>query len=240
MTTAQIIAQMRRKSGSDTSQYPDADALIDLNTLKDEFWSAICTTVNEDYNWERWTSSSVALQSEYTLATVAYNTAWTKILKWVAVNYNWETYTDTGWLIYLKARLVNPNTLPYEWDYYVENQSEDDPIYYIADNSYFIAPAPRTVVTNWLKLTWIRKIPDYTLSTTEADTKLPVDVHNALVYWLVVQALENKRVEENLIISAENRRTRKRQEAIQSLETRVEWPIFMKYPDEVSDEITFN
>lgn len=239
MTTAQIIAQMRRKSWADTAQYSDENALIDLNTLKDEFWSAICSTVNEDYNWERWTTSSIALQSEYTTAAVAYNTAWTKILKGVAINYDADTYTDTGWLVYIQARLVNPYTLPNEWDYYVENQSEDDPIYYVADNSFFIAPAPRTAVTNWIKLTWLRKIPDYTLATTEADIKLPIDVHQTLVYWLVVHALENKRVEENLIISAENRRKEKRLEAIRSLETRVETPLLLKYPDEVSDEIRF-
>jgi hypothetical protein len=82
MQTAQkIVDQMRRIAKVDTSQYTDANALIDLNTLKDEFWSAIVTTVNEDYNWERWTTSSVALQSEYTLNTVAYNTSGTKVLK---------------------------------------------------------------------------------------------------------------------------------------------------------------
>lgn len=240
MQTAQkIVDQMRRIAKVDTSQYTDANALIDLNTLKDEFWSAIVTTVQEDYNWERWTTSSVALQSEYTLSTVAYNTAWTKILKWVAISYDWDTYTNTSWIIYKQARLVNPYTLNYDWDYYVENQSEEDPIYYVADNSFFIAPAPTTAVTNWIKLTWIRKIPDYTLTTTEADMKIPVDVQQALVFWLVVFWLMNKWTDDNTINNAEARWIRKRAEAIKSLETRVENPIFLKYPDEVTEEIVF-
>jgi hypothetical protein len=75
MIPSEIIAQMRRVVKVDTSQYTDTNALIDLNTLKDDFWSAIVTSVSEKYNWERWKTDSVALQSEYVIPTVAYNTA---------------------------------------------------------------------------------------------------------------------------------------------------------------------
>jgi hypothetical protein len=34
------------------------------------------------------------------------------------------------------------------WDYYVNKQSEEDPIFYIADNSVFIAPAPKLAIVN--------------------------------------------------------------------------------------------
>lgn len=238
MNTPQaVINQMRRICRVDTSQYTDANALIDLNTLKDEFWSSIVTTVNEDYNWERWTTDSVALQSEYTTVTVAYNTAGTKVLKWVAINYDNTTYTNTGIKEFVKARLVNPYTLEQDWDYYVENQSELDPIYYVADNSYFIAPAPRTAVTWGIKLTWIRKIPDWTLSTTEADMKIQVDQQNALVFGLVVFGLMNKWADAGTINDAEARWFRKRQEALKSLETRVETPVFFTYPDQEEVDI---
>ena len=43
-----------------------------------------------------------------------------------------------------KAREVNKDTLPDEWNWHVENQDKSDPIYYIADNSYWIAPAVRS------------------------------------------------------------------------------------------------
>lgn len=240
MTTAQIIAQMRRKSGVDEVQYPDTDALIDLNTRKNEFWSKICSK-KKKLNWQEWKSDSVALQSEYTLAEVTSTTEWTKLLEWVAINYNWETYDDLWTPKYIKATKVEKNELEKDWDYYVENQSELSPIFYKADNSYFIAPAPRTAVTNWIKLTWIRNIADYTLSTTEAEMKLPIDIHTALVYWLIVDALENKRVEEDKIISAENRRIQKRDEALDAIMNDVdEWAWINEYPDEISDEITFN
>lgn len=236
MQTAQkIIDQMRRIAKVDSSQYTDANALIDLNTLKDEFWSAIVSTVEEDYNWEYWTANTVAFQNEYTLSQVAYNLAWTKVLKWLSINYNWETYINNWWLIYIKATQINLNSLPLDWSYYVENQSVNDPIFYIADNSCFIAPAPITAITNWLKLIWIRKIPDYTLSTTEEDMKISVDQQNALVYWLVVHWLLNKWAETWLVDNAEARRMRKRQEAIKTLKTRSNNVIMMTYPDDINN-----
>jgi len=74
-TPQSIIDQMRRRVKVDTSQYTDADALKDLNTLKDEFWSALITNVAEDYNWDRWFVNLTTTDSEYSIPTVAYNTA---------------------------------------------------------------------------------------------------------------------------------------------------------------------
>lgn len=74
-TPAAIIAQMRRRVKVDTSQYSDANALIDLNTLKDEFWSELMTNVPEDYDWERWLVDTTTTNTEYQAPEVAYNTA---------------------------------------------------------------------------------------------------------------------------------------------------------------------
>jgi hypothetical protein len=232
MTPTEIITQMRRLAWVGTSQYSDADAIKDLNTLKDSFWTAILSEIQERYNWEKWKANTIALQSEYTLALVAYNTAWTKLLNGVSISYDWETYSETGELKYEKCTLVNPNTLPYDWSYYVENQSEDEPLYYVSDNSIFIAPAPRTVVSNGLKLVWIRKIANYSDSTTEAEMKLPVDTHQAMVFGLVWYWLMNKRVDVNLINDAKNNWKQERQEAIKWMKTRVDNPVFMLYPEE--------
>lgn len=235
-TPAAIIAQMRRRCKVDTSQYSDSDALIDLNTRKDEFWSAISTNVNWKYNWERWIADLTTTNTEYSLAEVAYNKAWTKLLNGVAINYDWETYWETWNLIYTPAREVNPNTLENDWYYYVENQSKDDPIYFVSDNSYFIAPSFRTAwLVDRIKLTWIRKIPDYELTTTEANMKIPVDQQEALVYWLMIDWYFNKWVDDNTINNAEARWERKKTEAIRALELRVENPTFFTYPDETSD-----
>mgnify|MGYP003653000402 CR=1 FL=1 len=240
-TPAAIIAQMRRRCKVDTSQYSDANALIDLNTLKDSFWSEVVTNTPESYNWDSWKVDDTTLLSEYAMPTVAYDTAWAKKLKSIALNYNGETYTTTGLFQYIDAREVNPNTLDHEWNYYVENQSTDDPIYFVADNSYFIAPSFRIAnQADRIKLTWIRKIPDYTLTTTESAMKIPVDQQQALVFWLMIDWYFNKWVDDNTINNAESRWERKKQEAIDQLSNRVESPTTFELPNEVVNDDYIN
>jgi hypothetical protein len=41
MLITTIESQLRRITGASTSQYSQADFLIDINVVKDEFWSAI-------------------------------------------------------------------------------------------------------------------------------------------------------------------------------------------------------
>ena len=191
MLPSAIIAAMRRKANVNTSQYTDADALLDLNIRKNEFWSALMSTVQEPYDWQKWTTDSVSLQSEYNLAEVTTTTAGTKLLNSLSISYDDTIYTDTGLIQYTQARRVDPFSLEKDWDYYVENQSILDPIYYVADNSVFIAPAPRSTEagTGRIKLTGIRNIPDWTLSSVESAMKIPVDQQECLIYGLVVDAL---------------------------------------------------
>lgn len=236
-TPAAIIAQMRRRVKVDTSQYSDANALKDLNTLKDEFWSELVTESPESFAWQRWLVDVTTTNTEYTLAEVAYNKAWTKLLKGLAINYDWETYSETWNLIYTPAREVNPDTLEHDWFYYVENQSKDDPMYFVADNSYFIAPSFRDAwLEDRIKLTWIRKIPDYELTTTEANMVISVDQQQALVWGLMIDWYFNKWVDDATINNAENRWEKKKIEAIKQLSNRVENPTTFEYPEQNNED----
>ena len=246
MLPSAIILAMRRKAKVNTTQYSDADALIDLNIRKNEFWSALMATVQEPYDWQQWTSESVSLQSEYPLVDVTTTTAGTKLLNSLSIAYDSETYTDTGSIEYTKARRVDPFSLPKDWNYYVENQNILDPIYYIADNSVFIAPAPRSTEagTNRIKLTGIRNIPDWTLSSIETAMKIPVDQQESLVYGLVVDALYAKGSDDGTINNAEARWIRRKTEAIKTMENRLEATTFMLYPNQTaaynSNDIIFS
>lgn len=216
------------------STYTQANFLEDINEVKNKFWNKIVAKLDEDRHYQEWTIDwgTIANQSEYTLVSVSRTTEWTKILKWVALNYNGDTYPTTGLLKYVNAREVNRQALPYEWNYYLENQSIEDPIYFIADNSVFIAPIP-TSETAWedrLKLIWIRNIVDYEITTTEAEMIIPTDYHEVLMLWVIPYALMTKRVDNNEIVKAQQDYTNAETEAIMNLSARVEWPIFMTYP----------
>lgn len=221
------------------SEYSQDDFLEDVNMVKDEFWSKIVARLEEDRHYQEWRTTPVALQSEYKLEEVASNNEWTKMLKSVSLNYDWETYTDTWALKYTPAREVNKDTLWKEWNYYVENQDKSDPIYFIADNSFFIAPAFRTEEA-WdyrMKLTWIRNITDYTIDTTEADMIIPSDYQRVLLMWVIPYALMSKRADNNDVQKAQNDYEAKLATAIMNLASRKEWPITMEYPVENESDI---
>lgn len=233
MLLSNIEAQLRTRTWVSTTQYSQAQFLLDINEAKDEFWSAIVDRLPVDYNYDIWTVDETSTISEYTMPEVAYNLAWMKLLKWLAISYDWETFTNTWLLQYTKARQVNPHDLPFQWNYYVENQSQSDPIYYIADNSYFIAPAFRTeLLSNRIQLTGIKKIADYTINTTEAEMRIPVDFQRLLIWAVIPFALMAKRADDNTIQKAQNDYEAKKTQALQNLANRKEWPIFMSYPNE--------
>lgn len=83
-----IIARARRLYNVNTTQYSDADALTDLNELKNNFLSALINAVEEDWNWDKWTADTVALQGEYTLPLMGASTAGAKQIKQVSISYD--------------------------------------------------------------------------------------------------------------------------------------------------------
>ena len=242
MLITNIESQLRTRTWVSTWQYSQAQFLLDIAEAKDEFWSNIVARLDEDSNYEIWFNDSTTTDSEYTMPEVASDTAWLKMLKGIAIDYTWNTFTETWLAQYTKATEVNPTDLPYEWNYYVENQSQDKPIYYIADNSFFIAPAFRTAaLTNRIKLTWIQKIADYTIATTEAEMRIPVDFQRLLIWAVIPFALMAKRVDDNQIQKAQNDYETKKTTALQNMAARKEWPIFMSYPEtQNDDEIILN
>lgn len=93
MNVSQIIARARRVAKYTTSNYTDANALADLNVIKDEFWAEIVSRLEEDYNWEEWKTSSVADQGEYTLPPLTGTSDGTKALKTVSISYTGTSFT---------------------------------------------------------------------------------------------------------------------------------------------------
>jgi hypothetical protein len=83
----------------------------------------------------------------------------------------------------------------------------------------------------------VRKIPDYTLTTTEVDMRIPVDQQQAMVFGLIVYALMAKWADDGIINNAEARWQNKKREAINSLMTRDTWVHYAIFPDEQEDFI---
>lgn len=235
MNVSTIISRARRFAYVNSTDYSDTTALQDLNIIKDQFWAEIVSQLPEDYQWETWTATTVALQWEYELPQPTSSSVGATAIKWVAIAYSSDTYEETGLMQYTKCHLVNPATLEYEWNYYCENQSHEDPIYYVADDSIFVAPMPLSteVWTNRLKLTGIRNIVDYTIVTSEADMKIPLSAHEVLVQGLMWYALIDKRVPANEIAAQQAQYLKMKSDNLRFLAQRVENPVEMSYPDKI-------
>lgn len=221
MNVTQIISRARRIAKYNTSNYTNASALEDLNVIKDEFWAEIVSRLEEDYNWDEWKTSTVSGQGEYTLPPLTSTSDGTKALKTVAVSYGTTVYDDGG-LQYVKAKLVNPASMALDWDYYKNNQSELNPVYYVSDNSIFIAPIPQSAVANGVKMTGIRKIADYDLLTVEADIGIPVDFHRVLVFGLAYEMALDKGIPSNEVVEYFNTYEFNKAKALKALAMRSE------------------
>jgi len=233
---SQIILDVRRFAHVTTSQYLDADAYLDLNKIKDEFWNEVVSRWgSSNYNWDKWNTDIEANQDEYRLDIPTSTNDGMKTINNIYIS-DGTTHTNTGLLEYIKCREVDPKNLPNDWNFYLENQDATMPLYYQKDNSVFIAPRPTKDITNGLRIEAIRKIANWTAATTELETKLPVEFHFILELGLMPYALMSKGSDTNEVNAARATYMNEKRAVIKQITTRIESPFFNKYPDGYSND----
>ena len=92
MVPTDIINRARRLSSTSSNYYIDADAINDLNQVKNDVWSTIVTYVNENFYWQEFYTDSVIGQAEYTLPPISSSITGTKKLKDIKIAYNATPY----------------------------------------------------------------------------------------------------------------------------------------------------
>lgn len=222
----------RELSNVSEADYSDTRLLPFFNRVKDDLWSYLITWVNEDYNWDIWKTTSVVNQSEYVIAEAATDSLWVLQINWVSINYDWETHDDWS-LKYIKAKRVRLWNLSEDWEYYTNNQSKSNPIYYIADKSIFIAPHPSSAEawSNRIKLKWIKSIVDYTTSTVEANIWIPSFLFDILIQWVLpyIHRSEWRKDEASFELKEYKEQ---RDLAVKKFSERDQWTYYMTLPDE--------
>lgn len=202
-----------------------------LNMVKDFLWNKIVgSSTGRDFSWEEWNNDLAANVSEYALPQVVSDENRLKKIESLWITYSGATYSRTGKTIYTPARLVDRASLEKDWAYYEENQSQSDPIYYVSDKSLFIAPTIASWVTNGLQLTGVKKIPDYTASTTEEGMVIPDDMH----YLLVTGLTEQIYLKKGSRVNAQTVKAEYRNDVRETLNVERDshvWPTTMHFPD---------
>ena len=74
MDASWIFTMARELSNTNSTDFSDTRLLPFLNQVKNDLFSYLITWINEDFNWDLWTTTSVANQSEYILPEAAGDT----------------------------------------------------------------------------------------------------------------------------------------------------------------------
>lgn len=193
MSTLQVQLDRARTSNNiDTSQYTAARALEDANIIIHQIEDYITSAIWEWYFWDIMTvDTTVVDQSEYRIPTItSWNFNWTPKIEWISIQY------DTDWE-FIPATERNRQTLLDEHDlsWYEINISEATPIYFIADDSVFIYPAPTTAIAWAIKYYGIKSLADAEATTDYDDLfggKIPTKYYYMIAEWMEQYILKVK------------------------------------------------
>jgi len=183
MATLQTrVDRARTKNYVNSTQYTDTVALEDANVIIHQIEDYITSAIWEGFFWDILSIDTTFVdQNEYTIPVIStglFN--WTSKLESISIQY------ETDW-DFIKATEKNRETLEYDLTWYNTNTSIRYPIYFIADNSVFIYPAPSKVIVWAIKFYWIRSLADVTLATTDANLfwgKIPTKYYYLISDWL--------------------------------------------------------
>ena len=194
ITLASIKTRLVARNFLD-STYTDDIFLEDCHYIAQDIWSSIQYERKWTYNWDIWLADTVAFQDEYTRPPVTSTTVWADYLDSVSVAFSSDTYDETGSLIYVPCRVATTEEQK-DWIRLLEEQSQEDPIYFYSDGSIFVAPDIRSTEawTNRLRLTGVRSLASgwWTTATTETSIKLPIFMFDVLFYGLKWKSSEFK------------------------------------------------
>ena len=187
ITLASIKTRLIRRNSLD-STYTDDIFLEDAHYIAQDIWSAVQYARRWYYSFDIWAGDTISLQDEYTVKTgVTSTTTGIDFLESVSIERDSETYADTGDKTYKLCRVATAEEQK-DWVRLLQEQDSEDPIYFYADGSVFIAPDIRTTEAGVgrLRLTGVRSLASggWTTATTETGIKLPIFMFDVLFYWL--------------------------------------------------------
>lgn len=176
-TTNQIATYVRRRTHSNSTSYPNADVLIDMNVRYRRMITAITGKV-QDFFKTWWDSNTISTQNEYTIDSFTFSDATTHdIISVDSVAVKFKADQE-----FYKLKKWDFNALDFDFTQYTNWGWE--PFYFVWDKSVFIAPNPLEDVTAWLRLYGNYRPSDLTLSDTTTEIKVPLLYSYILAEWM--------------------------------------------------------
>lgn len=240
MTAQEIINLALSNTHTKIGQISAANLLSFFNIARTKVATAIIKEVNEDFFFQIWTidadDNTVAtrINGEYLYPAVTSTKAGMLKMNRLAVK---PTSTD---IYYKPATEKDLKALPHDWSWYMKNQPKSDPIYFIADESIFIAPEfkPEDLPTpsagnKQIKLYGVAKITNLAATATEDAILVPVDFHETIATGME-QYIYKARSKTALSSKALMEFNAGLQEMIDSLTNRDNSPMIAQVPDDTN------
>lgn len=183
MTYDQIVAMALAQTHTKAGQVSAGDLKTYFNISRKELANCIIKDVDENFFFQIWKRDAIADQEngEYPYPEADNDSAgMLKCLGALIKGYSTDTY-------YTKAREVDIKRLENDWSWYLANQPKADPIYFIGDDSVFIAPQfvaadlPASPSGNaQVKLLGIAKMIDLDTGAAASAILIPDDSHHRI------------------------------------------------------------
>lgn len=184
MTFNQILTLALANTHTKTSQVGATNLATFFNLVYRDLVSTVVKDVGENYFLEIWQldaqDETIAKRAngEYTFPVASDSQkGMLKMLRLAVKPTSDDVY-------HVPAKEVDIKTLDFDWSYYMENQPKSNPIYFVGDNSFFLAPKfaaadlPAVPAGNkQLKLYGIASATDLAADAAEITILLPADQH---------------------------------------------------------------
>lgn len=182
MTTVQDVINLALiNTHTNSTQVSSASLIIWFNHIRNYIRRKINTELNERFFYDIWKTDAVENRSngEYRFPIGTPSQAGMDKLIKVSVKYKDDTY-------YKPCTEISINEFESRWDERLINQPKSNPVYYVADESYFIAPNFSaddliTVSGNYqIKIEGLKKFVDLIVSDTIDKILLPYDFYEVI------------------------------------------------------------
>jgi len=183
MTYNEILALALSNTHTKAGQVSSTILNNAFNIARNRLGKEIVQNVGENYFFQIWKRDAIANQDngEYPYPEADQDSAGADKITGVAIK------GLTSDVYYRPCREVDVKNLEHDWEWYLVNQPKSDPIYFIADESIFIAPQfsasdlPANPSGNLqIKLTGIAKLIDLTTGASAASILIPTDQHHRI------------------------------------------------------------
>lgn len=240
MNAQAIINLALSNTHTKTGQISASSLLTFFNIARAEVASTIVKEVSEDFFFQIWTIDAednthpARVNGEYIYPTSTSAAAGMLKLNKLAIK---GLSTD---VYYTPAREVDMKALPRDWSYFMANQPKADPIYFVADESIFIAPEfkaedlPASPLNNkQIKLYGVARVTDLLANAAEDAILIPIDFH-PLIATGMEQYINKSRGKDAKAASALQEFEFGKQKMIDTLTNRDNSPMFASLPNDIN------